>query len=397
MPRYNRYNPYYNQNRMTLNTAGFTPVVFNPIQFQPVEANVNIMHNAMAQQRETAKQAMEQKSARDVALGKIEASLNPSELSWFNEQKRKMDEESRKYIELGDFSGALNYNIAAASIPFSDTEWIAREKNSLEYDAKMQELDKMVQSGYIRNTTANYIKKKNPYSNEIKRDENGIAIGFDKWDLKVKPVKDLDINQLFQDAFKTINPDTKVWNRSSNLVDNKGKVTYSRNGVESDLKESHSGQTVSVTPEEILDNAITILKQNSDWGQQLEQLYGGAWEKYLDDLIKLNKLEVGSAEYNSLKYILDEQKSMFYDDNIPKMNDTDTASVYFAKMLFNSKEAQALGYSNTNFTNSYIKDKLNSGSEHGKVTKSEVITTNAGEEVIMQTFEDGFVHVSTFD
>lgn len=392
MSRYNRYR----NDRMTLNTAGYTPVVFNPIQFQPVEANVNIMHNAMAQQRETAKQAMEQKSARDVALGKIEASLNPSELPWFNEQKRKMDEESRKYIELGDFSGALNYNIAAASIPFSDTEWIAREKNSLEYDAKMQELDKMVQSGYIHNTTANYIKKKNPYSNEIKRDENGVAIGFDKWDLKVKPVKDLDINQLFQDAFRTINPDTKVWNRSSNLVDNKGKVAYSRSGAESDLKESHSGQTIKVTPEEILDNAITILKQNPDWSQQLDQLYGGAWEKYLDDNKKLNELREGSAEYNSLKYILDEQKSMFYDDTIPKMNDTDTASVYFAKMLFNSKEAQALGYSNTNFTDSYIKDKLNGGSGHGKVSKSEVITTNAGEEVIMQTFEDGFVHVIPF-
>ena len=163
MSIYNRHKT----DRMTLNTTGFAPVVFNPIQFQPVEANINIMHNAMAQQREIAKQAREQKSARDVALGKIEASLNPAELPWFNEQKRIMDEKTREYIELRDYSGALNYNIAIGSMPFSDTEWVAREKNSLEYDAKMQELDKMVQSGYIRNTTANYIKKKNPYSNEI--------------------------------------------------------------------------------------------------------------------------------------------------------------------------------------------------------------------------------------
>ena len=362
---YNRYN----QHRMTLNTAGYAPAVFNPIEFQPVEADYNILNKAMALQEERQKEAIEQTSTIKSALGKVREELHrdPETLAWFDAKANEIENNLNVAAQVGDYANVINLAKQEAGNLANDPELTARIRNNKEYEARMQELDDMVSKGIIYNSTANYIRKSNPYDNKFIRDKNDRIIGSEEWNFSKKPVKDLNINQLFEQSFKSIQPDVKSSQKQTNLVSGKN-AEYSREGKYSDITEQHSSSKKEVTADEIISQAQNILFANPDWEQQLEQLYGGAWQTYQDNEAKLLSIDEDSPEYQQLSTVVNMQRQLFYTDGIANKKDNNTFLNYFNKQLFMSDQAKAYGYSITDYNNSY------SGTDPNKKTTSNVKT-----------------------
>lgn len=367
-----RYYNRYNQDRFTLNTAGYSPTVFNPIEFKPVETDLSILNKAMLLQEERQKEAVEQTSTIKSALGKVREELHrdPETLAWFDAKANEIENNLNIAAQVGDYAGVINLAKQEAGNLASDAELTARIRNNKEYEARMQELDNMVSQGYIYNSTANYIKKTNPYSNKFVKDDNGNIIGSEEWNFSKKPVKDLNINQLFEQSFKSIQPDIKSSQKQTNLVS--GNVAeYSRAGAYSNITEQHSSTKRKVSPSEIITQAQNILFSNPDWEQQLEQLYGGAWQTYqdneaklasMDEKVKLGSMDKNDLEYKQLSTIVNMQRQLFYTDGISDKKDVNTFLNYFNKQLFMSEQAKAYGYTIEDYNNSYSATNPNAGS-----------------------------------
>lgn len=357
MPRRNRYNPYYNQDRMTLNTVGFTPAVFNPIEFQPVEADYRILDAAMAKQEARQKEAVEQTNAVRIALGKAREELHrdPETLSWFDNKATEIENKLNTAAQVGDFAGAINLAVQEAGNLATDTELTARIRNNKEYEARMQQLEDMVNKGFINNSTANYIRKQNPYENRFVKDANNNIVGSEEWNFKKQPVRDLDINKLFEESFKSITPDRTSNQKQTNLQKSASDTTpvYKRSGSISNISEMHSSNVIKVSPQEIIEQAQRRLFASPDWEQQLDQLYGGAWQQYQDNEAKLATLDENSQEYKQLSTVVDWQRQLFYTDGVPNKKDTNTYLNFFNRQLFTSDQAKAYGYTITDYNNSY--------------------------------------------
>ena len=119
MPRYNRYN----QHRMTLNTVGFEPTVFNPIEFKPVEADYNILNKSMALQEARQREAQEKTTAVDTALGEIEMNLHndPETNQWWSDYKNNIKNTIATAANVGDYASAINIATQQAGKITSDT------------------------------------------------------------------------------------------------------------------------------------------------------------------------------------------------------------------------------------------------------------------------------------
>ncbi len=349
------------RNQYSLRTQ-FNPAGFTPIEYKPVEEDYNILARSFAQQEARQKEAMQQKTAVDVALGKVETELNPAEFEWFNAEKQRIKDRINNAVQVGDYYGAINAAMEEVGNIQSNTEWIGRLKNSAEYNQKMASIDDMAAKGIISTNEAKYLKKKNPYSNKIIR-VNGNAIGTDTWDYEVTPLANINIDNLFDEAFKSIHPDTISRDNATNLeggIPSKqaGKAVYGRpNGitvVPSNITERHSYSTKEVKPEEVLAQAREKLYNIPDWDKKLQQMWGGDYEAFLEDEAKLRTLDPNSQEYKALETTLNMRKPLFYDGNVPKKEDNNTFMNYFEYRLFNSKQASAYGYKYEDSNNSYV-------------------------------------------
>lgn len=355
--------PKFNQNRMSLNTVGFNPAVFNALEYKPVEVDYTPLARSFAQQEARQKEAMQQKTAIDVALGKVETELNPAEFKWFNTEKQRIKDRINDAVQVGDYYGAINTAMEEVGNIQSNTEWLGRLKNSAEYNQKMANIDDMVAKGTISSNEGKYLKKKNPYANKIVRDDNGNAIGTDTWDYEITPLASINIDNLFDEAFKSVHPDTISRDNATNLQGGypskkAGKPVYGRpNGttvVGSNVTERHGYSTKEVKPEEVLAQAQEKLYNIPDWDKKLQQMWGGDYEAFLEDEAKLRTLDPNSQEYKALETTVNMRKPLFYDGNVPKKEDNNTFMNYFKYRLFNSKQASAYGYKYEDSNNSYI-------------------------------------------
>lgn len=238
MPRRNRYNPYYNQDRMTLNTVGFTPAVFNPIEFQPVEADYGILERSFAKQEARQKEAVEKATAVDVALAKIEADLHndPNTQAWWNDYKTDIKNQINAATNIGDYAGALNTATRLAGKVSSDSAVLGRIRANQEYQAKVDETHKRMVAGQISPDTERWWLANNTFDYKDNFDENGNVIGGTSYNELDVPVQDIDISDLTKKAFNLITPhqindritnpdgtgrhDTRQWVTRKQIVDN---------------------------------------------------------------------------------------------------------------------------------------------------------------------------------
>lgn len=206
-----------NRNRMTLNTVGYTPAVFNAIEYQPLVQDYSGLERSFARNEERRKNLKEQESAIDVALGKIESQLyNNTEMkSWFINYKNKIKEDIKAAAEIGDYAGALNTAIRTAGNIMQDTQVIGRMKASAEYQDKVNEVHKMKANKEIDAATEEWWLANNQFKyDDIKDREGNIVDGTTYFTLPT-PVPDINIPKLTKTAFDLITArqtDTKTIN-----------------------------------------------------------------------------------------------------------------------------------------------------------------------------------------
>lgn len=323
---------------------------YQGVAITPSTVNYGILNDVVNSRIQAKEKAFEKQTAVKTALSQAREQLHRDNetLAWFDNKAKDIEQKISDSVAAGNYNNTINLAIQTAGDLVSDTELTARIRNNTEYEQKMKELDDMVSKGVISEQTAKYIKKENPYSNNFQYDNEGNIIGSDKWDFKEKPVADLDINSLFLNAFKTIKPDQVSSSRAGNIIGKNGKVItdYGKIGENTPSNYNiHSNYSLTqVKPEEILEQAKRMLMSNPDWELQLKQMYGAAFNSYQENQNKLDSMSEDDPEYNAYKYIIDEQKKLFYKDGIPVKENNNTFMNYFNYQLFNSDQAKAYGY-----------------------------------------------------
>ena len=209
--------PRINQNRMSLNTVGFTPTVFNPLDYKPETVDYGILERSFARQEARQVAAAEKASEVDKALGKIEINLHndPETQEWFNNYKNNIRQQITNATEVGDYAEAINVATRLADQVSSDSAIVGRVKANQEYQTRVDETHKRAVAGKISADTERWWLANNQFKYEDVTDDNGNIIGGTSYSTLETPVDDINIAELTQKAFKMITPkvtDTKTTN-----------------------------------------------------------------------------------------------------------------------------------------------------------------------------------------
>lgn len=251
------YNPYYNQDRYSITTAGFSPTVVTPLEFQPVEANIGILADSLAKQEARQREAMEQQTAIDATLAKIEASLHndPATQAWFNNYKNDIKQQINNYSQVGDYAGAINSAIRLAGKVADDSAVIGRLRANEEYQQKVDEVHKRAIAKDISRDTERWWLANNQYDYKDTYDANGNVIGGTSYSTLDVPVHDINIDDFTKKAFDLITPhQTNVW-----TVDSDGT--------------GHHETSQWVSRQQIIDNLNEILDMTPDARAAMYQRY----------------------------------------------------------------------------------------------------------------------------
>lgn len=249
--------PRTERNRMSLNTVGFTPTVFNPLDYKPETVDYGILERSFAKQEARQAAAAEKASAIDVALGKIETELHndPETQEWFNNYKNNIRQQIANATDVGDYAEAVNVATRLAGQVSSDSAILGRVKANQEYQAKVDETHKRAVANKISPDTERWWLANNQFKYEDITDDNGNIIAGTSYNTLQTPVDDINIAEFTQQAFKMITP--KVY-------DNK-TVNYDGTG------ESHQRQWI--TRRQIIDNLNNILDETPGARTAMNQRY----------------------------------------------------------------------------------------------------------------------------
>lgn len=249
--------PRINQNRMSLNTVGFTPTVFNPLDYKPETVDYGILERSFARQEARQAAAAEKSSAVDVALGKIETELHndPETQEWFNNYKNNIRQQIANATEVGDYAEAVNVATRLAGQVSSDSAILGRVKANQEYQTRVDETHKRAVAGKISADTERWWLANNQFKYEDVTDDNGNIIGGTSYSTLQTPVDDINIAEFTQQAFKMITP--KVTDTKTTNADGTGSG-YQRQWV---------------TRQQIVDNLNNILDETPGARTAMNQRY----------------------------------------------------------------------------------------------------------------------------
>lgn len=201
------YRTPYNRRRLNLNTVAFQPTVFNPIEFRPVEQDYSILERAMAKQEARQKEAVAQQTAVDVALSEIEKQLynTPEMNEWFSGVKQSIKNNIETASAVGDYASAIN--IAKQQVGrLSESDVTGRLEASKNYNAWLDDLQKKSDAGFITPDTKKYFEKTHPFVYNDAYDANGNIIKGDTYQNMETPVKDINIDEFSEKAFRYATP-----------------------------------------------------------------------------------------------------------------------------------------------------------------------------------------------
>ena len=333
MPNRNR-----NINRMSLSTAGFSPVVFSPIEFKPVEANYGTLERSLARQEARQREAIEKKSAVDVALGQIETQLHndPETQVWWNAYKDNIQNQINQAAQVGDYSSAINIATNLAGQVSSDTEVLGRVRANQEYQERVDETHKRMLANQISPDTERWWLANNKFKYEDVVDTDGNIIGGTSYINLGTPVADINIADFTKKAFDLISPrqtDIQVTN-------NDGTSTHDKR--------------IWVTRQSIIDNLDDILDMTPGARSAMFQRY--QVEKYIYDEL-FNDPNANETRLNQQRQLL-------------KKNCSDvTFKEFCVRMIEQSAISQNLAYDyRSNVTDNYIGKGRGIGSGTGNET-----------------------------
>ena len=327
--------PRTERNRMSLNTVGFQPTVFNALDYKPAEIDYSPLAKSFALQEERKERAAQQQSIVKQTLGKVREQLHEDEetAGWFNNYTKNIENDINNAVSVGDYSNALIKATNAAGNILNDPEVIARIRTNQEYEEELKVQQARRDRGDISQDTYAWWVKENPYKFVPITDDNGNVTGSQKYEPTSRPVNDIDWPRLYMSAKQMLTPQKG----SSGYT---GNVDKSGNAI--GTKSSNNYQFEKLTPQAITDAAAKILAENfqgvvQDFNVKLFQI-----EKLKGEI---EKLEAGSTERQLKEAQLATMQELFTGANgLPLTNDEAGWKIYTERMITNGLYSEGLAY-----------------------------------------------------
>lgn len=318
---------------MSLKTTQFNPVVFTPSQYEFKEADMGYLERSLAQKEARMKEAAQNKSAIDRALGEIETKLNPSEAEWFEGYKRDINNQIQTSLDSGDYGAVVRDATRLAGSVVADPRIIGRIRAQESYDKELQTQQARRDKGEISQNTFDWWVSHNKYSYTDNKDASGNYIEGSPWKAESTPVKDLNWAEHAVTAYKLITPKKGSTTRGG------GHSTTNADGTGDGNKWSRSSSTEEITVEDILENIDELLSATPDGYRQAEQAYDVA-RFDLDRLQEqYNSLADDDPNKAVLKDKLDARKNLMYKNGSPI-----SYQEYYARMITDNRYAHTLAY-----------------------------------------------------
>ena len=318
---------------MSLKTTQFNPVVFTPSQYEFKEADMGYLERSLAQKEARMKEAVQNKSAIDRALGEIETKLNPSEAEWFEGYKRDINNQIQTSLDSGDYGAAVRDATRLAGTVIEDPRIIGRIRAQESYEKELQTQQARRDRGEISQNTYDWWANKNKYSYTDNTDASGNYIEGSPWKAESTPVKDINWAEQAATAFKLITP------KKGSTTKGGGHSTTNADGTGNGNKWSRSNSTEEITVEDILGNIDELLSSTPDGYRQAEQ----AFDVATFDLKRLQEKYNSLADDDPNKTVIGEQldarKKLMYKNGSPI-----SYKEYYARMITDNKYAHTLAY-----------------------------------------------------
>lgn len=185
--------------QLSLKTAQVNPVTWQPIEYKPMQEDMNLLANSFARMEERRKTANEKISAMDIAFGEMRSKLHQDAetLNWFDNWSKGIKDQVQQAAQFGNYGEAINSAVRLAGEAAKNGELIDRIKTNEQYQNWIKKLDN---DNTINQVTKDRLKAQNPYTFTPIIDKNGIYLGGEEWKPNQEPVKTIDRNQIAQFA-----------------------------------------------------------------------------------------------------------------------------------------------------------------------------------------------------
>ena len=339
---------------MSLKTPQFNPVVFTPSQYEYKAADMSILERSLAQREARMKEAVQNKSAIDRALGEIETKLNPSEAEWFEGYKRDIKNQIQSSIDSGDYGAAVRNATQLAGTVVEDPRIVGRVRSQESYEKELQTQQARRDRGEISQNTYDWWANKNKYSYTDNTDASGNYIEGSPWKAESTPVKDINWAEHAATAFKLITP------KKGSTTKGGGHSTTNADGTGDGNKWSKSNSTEEITVEDILGNIDELLSSTPDGYRQAEQAFDVATFDLKRLQEKYNSLADDDPNKDIIGEQLDARKKLMYKNGSPI-----SYKEYYARMITDNKYAHTLAYKWTTSGNESFKSNDYQGAGSG--------------------------------
>lgn len=181
--------------------------------------NLDVLGRTYDKLDEKSQKALEQASAIDLALSKIE--LNASEDSWKTNYINQIRKQIDSAAQFGNYATALSTATKLAGKALSDTALLGRVRANANYEeAKKQILNR----NDINQITKDRWLEQNPYSYQDKYDNLGNVVGGTDWNPNWRPVSRYDMSQLYG-LVKQLAAEEAGGGESAQFLDENGNLT----------------------------------------------------------------------------------------------------------------------------------------------------------------------------
>lgn len=284
--------PRTERNKMTLNTAGYQPTVFTPLEYKPVEQDYTTLAKAMALQEERKQNATVKKAALDQSLGQIEAQLHDDDVTktWWNNYKTSIKNNINNAVEAGDYSDAIDVATQSAGDVLSNSAVLSAMKENKAYSTWKEQLQKR---NDITERTKRYYDKLYGYNPTLETDDNGNVTGFSRFDDTKSPVTDIRWDNEYNVVRQLMNPKN-------------GQVQYkSKDGTIITKK------TTELSEKDIRDFMADRIKNDDSLRDAIKQSFE-IGDEYIKELKEEQaKFAEGSDEYNKYKALIDAEEQFY--------------------------------------------------------------------------------------
>lgn len=282
--------PNYTVPKITLQTPAFQPATFQPVTYAPQVGDLSLLSRSLDKIEERKDKTLQQRANILNAINNV--NLDQAENDWKQRYTDKIMADIDSAAQLGDYSTALNVATTLAGNAISSPELRGRERYYNERQKWLDELKSRRDRNDINYDTYERALVQNPYAYRDTYNDEGVISGGISWNPEFNPVKDINLNEVFDEIQKRITPSATG--------------TGYKGGISQTWLDANGNVTKDPT------KAVTVQTQNQGGGrsntytgvteEQWEAAYN-AWksEHPEADLAFAQKMANDEWKYNQLK------------------------------------------------------------------------------------------------